>query len=64
MDRLLYAFDQLGRYGDPPDILVQVVETLTDINDDWANGRAPELIRANVEKAKRELDDFLKQNKI
>ena len=52
------AIDQLTRYGDAvqSEELVAVLEQLTDINDDLAHGRDPQLIKEGVEKAKALLD--------
>jgi hypothetical protein len=52
------ALDQLLRYGGTPysSELVDVLEKLTDINDDLQNGRDPNLIRAGIADAKALLD--------
>lgn len=52
------ACDQLTRYGGAVYSveLVEVLEQITDINDDLQHARGPELIRAGIEKAKALLD--------
>jgi hypothetical protein len=52
------ALDQLLRYGGSPwsSELVDILEKLTDINDDLQNGRDPSLIRAGIAEAKSLLD--------
>ena len=47
------ALDQLSRYGDLADIrILEVLQLLTDINDDLCNGRAGSLVRKSCEQAK------------
>lgn len=52
------ALDQLLRYGGAPwsSELVDVLEKLTDINDDLQHGREPSLIREQITAAKALLD--------
>ena len=51
------ACDELSRYGGVYNVeLVEVLEQITEINDDLHHGRDPELIRSGIEKAKALLD--------
>ena len=55
------ALDQLLRYGGAPysSAIVDVMDKLTDINDDLCNGRDPELIRREIAEAKVLLDKIV-----
>ncbi len=52
------ACDQLTRYGGAVWSLelLDVLEKLTDLNDDLQHGMAPELVRARIAEAKALLD--------
>lgn len=56
--RTTNACDQLTRYGGgvASAELADVLDALTDINDDIWNGRHPALIKEQIEKAKALLD--------
>lgn len=54
--RVKKACDQLLRYGNPySNVIIDVLETLTDINDDLCNDRHKQHIIDGVEKAKNQL---------
>lgn len=54
--RLRDAFDQFERYGGVDDLLLDALETLTDVNDDIVHDRHPDLILDGIEHAKAQLD--------
>ncbi len=56
--RLQDAFGQFTRYGSSleSDELLEVVETLTDINDSMAHGRTADCVREDADEAKKQID--------
>lgn len=52
-DRIKFAAEQLLRYGDGvlDERLLDVLDMLTDINDDMQHGRAKEIITETCQKA-------------
>jgi hypothetical protein len=59
--RLKYAFEQLIRYGHVHNNkIIDIIDRLTDINDDLHHGRHERLIVDNVNKIKSDLDAILK----
>jgi hypothetical protein len=60
LDRTRDAFGQLLRYGDPfCEEIVDILEVLTDINDDLWHSRLSSLTQANSDKIKVLLDKLV-----
>lgn len=57
LDRLDDIFEQFRRYGGGPrKRILDVLEKLTDVNDDIEHMRDPDLIRAGIAEAKALMD--------
>lgn len=58
--RVKNACDQLLRYGNPhSNVIIDVLETLADINDDLCNDRHQQHIIDGIEKAKNQLSSII-----
>ena len=58
-DRLKDAFGQLERYGGPDPRILDILDALTDVNDNLENGMADDVIAESVDRTRRLLDEVL-----
>ena len=57
-ERLYNATDQFDRYGSVDKDIVDIIERLTDINDDRAHGRCKEGLKKSADAIKVILDNL------